>query len=107
MTPKPIPKRVIEKVLARSGGNCEAMLPFVNCTMRGEHKHHRKISGREHLVENIIDSCHLCHEWIHQHPKQSYELGLLVKMSYDPGDVPIARRGRVVLLDNSGGFENK
>lgn len=105
MSKKRMPQAVAEKVLARSGGNCEAMVPFAGCTMQTHHLHHRKISGREHRVENLLALCHRCHDWVHGHPEESYRLGLLVKMNYDPAEVTVARRGRVVQLDGEGGYE--
>lgn len=107
MAKKKMPQDVVDTVIARSGGNCEAMIPFSGCTMHVHHLHHRKISGREHLVENLLGVCSTCHSWIHAHPKDSYKSGWLVKMSYDPGEALVARRGRVVQLDSLGGYEMK
>lgn len=107
MSKKRMPQDVVEKVLARSGGNCEAMIPFSGCNLQGEHLHHRKISGREHTVENLLHLCEPCHRHVHANPAESYGLGFLVKMSYEPDEVPVARRGRVVLLDSEGGYEIK
>lgn len=99
-----MPEHVAQAVIARAGGACEVMNPFT-CTGSGDHLHHRKISGREHTVENVVSVCSADHRWIHDHPAKSYEQGWLVKMNHDPAETPMSRRGRVVLLDSEGGFK--
>lgn len=96
-----MPPAVADTVVGRAGGRCEVMI-FPVCTGGAEHLHHRKISGREHLVENLVHICRACHEWIHGHPAQSYEQGWLVKMAGDPAVVPVSYRGRVVRLGAAG-----
>lgn len=87
--------------MERADGSCEFMnFPF--CTGRAEHLHHRKISGRQHTVENVVHICQSCHEWTHQNPKISYEQGWLVKMNHDPADTPMKYRGRLALLGADG-----
>ncbi|AKF28222.1 hypothetical protein YH66_12040 [[Brevibacterium] flavum] len=103
---KQIPKRVVAQVEARSGGNCEILLTGIGCTMRGEHRHHRKISGREHTIENLLDVCHVCHTYIHAHPALSYASGWLVKMNYEPENVTVIRRSSEVKLFPDGRFEH-
>ncbi|ALC05946.1 hypothetical protein CDES_07685 [Corynebacterium deserti GIMN1.010] len=98
-----IPKKIRDIVSERSEGHCEVGLIAIGCTTRGEHKHHRKISGREHLVENLLDVCHICHEWIHRNPQLSRASGWLVKMNYQPGDVTVIRQGQEVHLLPDGG----
>lgn len=101
MTKLPMPPAVAEAVIDRSGGGCEVQFVPV-CTGRAEHLHHRKISGREHLVSNLLHVCGACHRWIHAHPAASYEHGWLVKMNHTAGDVIVTYRGEPVALPESG-----
>lgn len=101
MSKKRMPEAVAKAVLDRSEGHCEVMNPFT-CTGFGEHLHHRKISGREHTVENVVNVCSADHRWIHANPAESYRLGWLVKMNYDPGEVPMQYQGRPALLSADG-----
>lgn len=102
---KQIPKKVLDLVVERSAGHCEVMSIAIGCTGRGEHRHHRKISGREHVVENVLDVCHVCHGHIHANPQLSYAMGWLVKMNYSPADVTVVRQGQEVSLTSGGGVE--
>ena len=104
MAKKQMPEHVARAVIDRADGRCEVMNPFT-CTGFGEHLHHRKISGREHTVENVVSVCSADHRWIHANPAESYRLGWLVKMGYEPGQVPMKYRGRPVLLAADGGVE--
>lgn len=104
MSKKKMPEHVAQAAIGRSEGTCEVMNPFT-CTGQAEALHHRKISGREHSIENCVHICKPCHDWIHANPTESYRQGWLVKMNHDPAETPMSRRGRVVLLDGEGGFE--
>lgn len=100
-----VPKKIKDIVSERSEGHCEVGLIAIGCTTRGRHKHHRKISGREHVVENLLDICHVCHAHIHAHPALSYAMGWLVKRNYSPGEVTVIRQGQEVTLTEDGGVE--
>lgn len=102
-----MPGGVARMVIARADGHCEAMIIAAGCTGRAEHLHHRKLrsQGGEHTVENVVHICHRCHRWIHHHPAQSYEWGLLVKGSHDPELVQVLRRGWWGFLSPQGLFE--
>jgi hypothetical protein len=55
------------------------------------HRHHRKLrrhGGSDDLV-NILEVCWSCHRQIHDNPKRSYELGLLVHSWEDPAEIPV------------------
>ena len=98
-----MPTDVAATVFARSGGNCEAMISGVNCTMQAEHLHHRQLrsQGGEHTVSNLVYICHRCHDWIHKHPSKAAQLGFIVQRDRDPETVTVLRRGRkVTLLEN-------
>lgn len=104
MSKKKMPEHVAQAVIERADGACEVM-NFPICTGRAGPIHHRKISGREHTIENCVHICDACHRWIHAHPADSYELGWLVRMSYDPAEVVFAYRGRPSLLGADGSVE--
>ncbi len=74
-----IPPKIRREVLARSHGLCEAHLK--GCTGRGEHLHHKRTrsQGGKHTVENLINACGWCHRYIHDHPGEAYELGLMLR----------------------------
>lgn len=106
MSKKKMPQDVYETVMERSGGACEAMI-FPACTGQPVHWHHRKMrsQGGGHEIQNGLAICDICHRHIHNNPAESYRLGFLVKSMKDPGEVTVARRGRIVLLDSEGGFK--
>jgi 5-methylcytosine-specific restriction endonuclease McrA len=72
-----IPSAVREQVRRRSRGLCE----FGGCPTRAAHMHHRlpRSAGGPHTVDNLADLCGSHHRWVHAHPRESYELGLLVR----------------------------
>lgn len=40
---------------------------------------------------------------MHAHPRESGEIGLSVHSWQEPGEVPVAYRGRPAVLDDAGG----
>lgn len=104
MAKERVPEKVAARVLARAQTMCEFMIPGV-CTGMGVHLHHRKISGREHRVSNMVLVCMECHRYVHAHPAEAYGQGWLVKMNYGPEQVAFSRRGRLSFLDDEGGVE--
>lgn len=67
----------------RSKGQCEARTEV--CAGAGVQVHHRKLrsQGGTNAEINLIHVCFPCHEWIHAHPKTSYERGWLIRSSDD------------------------
>jgi len=67
-------------VYVRSQGLCEARVAKV-CKDVGEHVHHvrRRSQGGADDPSNLLMVCGAggCHDWIHQHPKEAAESGLL------------------------------
>lgn len=48
------------------------------CTFRATDIHHRAKRGKNYLNEATwISACRTCHNWIHNHPKEARNLGLL------------------------------
>lgn len=103
-----IPPEVRSAVMKRAGHQCEVMADPL-CTTRADEFHHRKLrsQGGEHTVENGLGICPACHRHIHMNPEESRKEGWIVKSSYDPVDVPVTRRGLVVLLDREGNYMRK
>lgn len=102
MAKKRMPEHVARAVIDRAEGKCESMIPGV-CTFGAHHLHHRKISGREHTVENLAHICTSCHSYVHANPAWSYERGYLVRMGHEPSVTPFQYRGLPSLLDAEGG----
>lgn len=90
---------VVERASDAGYPACEAMIRGV-CVGVGQHWHHRQLrsQGGEHKPENGLFICHLCHDHIHKHPKESYENGWLVRSHEQPENIPVSRRGCRVLL---------
>ena len=96
-----MPPEVAQAVIDRAQGRCEVM-NFPYCSGAPGPLHHRKISGREHSVVNLLHICDSCHRWIHANPEVSYERGWLVKMSHDPAETPVFYQWRFVRLADDG-----
>lgn len=70
------------------------MSDVVRCAVCGVriavHKHHRKRRGEgDDRPINLLDVCFVCHEWIHKHPEEAHEMGLIVWTWEEPEDVPV------------------
>ena len=74
--------------------------------------HHRKLRSQateteKHTPSNLILLCGSgttgCHGWVHNHPKESYKQGWLVRSTLNPEKQPVttSQYGRV-LLTNEG-----
>lgn len=83
-----VPKDVYAQVLARDGG-CVARLlvPEIRCQGRID-PHHAlmRSQGGKDTLEDLIAVCRAHHDWIHNHPARSYELGLLRHRPYSDTD---------------------
>jgi len=56
---------------------CKAGLP--GCTLNATEIHHKALRGKNYLnIETWLPACSNCHKYIHDHPKESYEKGLLI-----------------------------
>jgi hypothetical protein len=74
-----VPSDIKAQVLARDAG-CRAsrLVADVRCWGPVD-PHHvlRRSQGGPDTVDNLIAVCRAHHDWIHQHPARSYDLGLL------------------------------
>ena len=79
--PKPVPSDIYAEVAKRDGG-CVArrLVPEVPCWGRID-PHHILPRGRggPDTAENLACLCRAHHDWVHAHPAQGYDLGLLKK----------------------------
>ena len=60
----------------RSGGACECGR---GCGLRANVHHH--VAGRgganPHHPDNLLHLADSCHRWVHDHPEESYDIGLM------------------------------
>ncbi len=73
--PSPLVKSAIRE---RAGERCEARIDPV-CRGNGSQAHHvtRRSQGGTNEPANLLFVCLWCHEWIHRHPAEARERGLL------------------------------
>lgn len=70
-------------LMERSGGRCEAcqVSPLDGCPRDTQHPHHVRAKGpsgkADHALANLLAVSAKHHRHIHEHPAESYELGLL------------------------------
>lgn len=85
-----------KQALARDEYTCR------RCLRPAADVHHRRVKGMGGTSDaeisfglaNLISACRECHEHIHAHPAESYELGWLVHSWEDPEDIPIGGGGK-------------
>lgn len=51
------------------------------CTGRAEHRHHKlmRSQGGTDEASNTVDTCGVCHAWIHANPSKAYAWGWLLR----------------------------
>lgn len=88
-------------VFLRAGGRCDACgrpLPA-----DGWEAHHRQLRSRAgaDTLENLVALCRDCHvPYVHAHPAEATERGLMVSTYEDPANVPVRRGdGRLYMPD--------
>lgn len=101
------PPVVRSLVLDRSGGKCEKCGEFHSDAAL----HHRRPRGsgstrrpETNLPSNALLLCAACHRHVESYRTQAFDQGWLVRQSHQPADIPVLRRGQMVLLDDEGGF---
>lgn len=101
------PSDVRELILARSGGDCEAMIDRV-CTYTATDIHHRRARGMggsdrddTNLASNGVALCRRCHESIERRRDWARDYGFLVMQNQIPKDAPIWWRCARVYRDGS------
>jgi 5-methylcytosine-specific restriction endonuclease McrA len=98
-----------EQVFARAGQCCE------RCgTARGTGHltrltpHHRRplAQGGEDRASNLAALCPVCHDWVHDHPVESWAHGWLVPSYASWADAPmLLADGRLVYLTDDADYE--
>ncbi len=108
-------KEVLQLVLARSGGQCEALA--AGCLITASDAHHRRPRGmgstRRPETNNAsacLFLCSRCHLRIESMRSWALDNGFLVRQSQNPAEVPVwwrcnweGGRKALVLLDDVGG----
>lgn len=71
-------KRARADVMLRSEGRCEARC-CAGCATYGSQAHHvlSRAQGGSDGPENLKWICGPCHGWVHEHPREANDLGLL------------------------------
>lgn len=46
--------------------------------------HIRRRGAHMHDEARLLDVCHKCHAWLHQHPDAAFRIGLLERRNGDP-----------------------
>ena len=94
MSRERMPQAVVDAVMDRSEGYCEAMIPNT-CVGQVHHLHHRKLrsQGGQHTTDCLIGVCSRCHDAVHRHTGWAYEVGLLVHGWDEPRFPPDYYRG--------------
>ena len=90
-------KRLVNE---RDGGLC------VKCGSEATDCHHRMPKGmggtsdpdRNYGLANIISLCAGCHRYVHSHPVESYDSGLLVRSWDNPADCPIVLASETIVI---------
>ena len=63
------------------------------CGMNGAEWHHRRsrsvVDDCQHAVCNGVWLCRRCHTWVHKHPFEAREAGLIVSRYAVPHDEPV------------------
>lgn len=97
------------RIMARSGGFCEARIP--GCWDEAAQLHHRRPRGaggsRDPLTGGAANGyalCLPCHDHIERNRAEARENGWLVRQGTDPAAVPVFRYRMWVLLDDEGGI---
>ena len=98
-----------ETVKSRSDGICECCCGAGRpggdpSAWHGATDMHHRVSagvGGKWRPANILHLCRDCHMWITDHPKESYQLGLMVHSTNDPENVLVHRlTGDAVFLSD-------
>lgn len=54
---------------------------------------------------NCLALCGMDHHRVESHRALAYDNGWLVRQSHNPAEIPVLRRGQLVLLDDEGSFQ--
>jgi HNH endonuclease len=86
----------------RQRGRCPACGRSLDNDVARHHRQRRRDGGD--TLSNLVMLHTACHRWVHAHPEEARELGLIVSFAGAPLNAPLYVRGRGwVLLDDEGG----
>lgn len=65
-------RKARDVALLRAGHKCEVQVK--GCHQKAYHVHHklRRSQGGTNDPDNLMALCSNCHQWVHEHPEQSY-----------------------------------
>lgn len=96
----PLRKKVIEEVMDRDRGLCQAALPGL-CRVQASDVHEILTRARGGSIldpDNCIALCRPCHSWITDHPGWSRDHGFMISSWTSGAEVIAASRAREVWL---------
>lgn len=105
----PTPK-VRTLVRVRANLRCEACIRYLGeDDGQQHHRRPRQIGGSKrpdtNVASNLLLLCLSCHQWTESQRAQAYDIGLLVRQSANPAEVPVLLlRPGWVYLDDLGNY---
>ena len=86
-----IPKKLRDAVYKRAGGRCDCCGLWIPQDAFDCHHRQLRSRGGKDVIENLVALKHEHHMWVHQHPAESTDRGLMVPPWADPVDTPVRR----------------
>ena len=86
-----IPKKLRTAAYERAGGLCDCCGEWMDPETFDAHHRQLRSRGGKHTIENLVALKHEHHMWVHQHPAESTDRGLMVPSWADPVDTPVRR----------------
>ena len=86
-----IPKKLRDATYKRAGGRCDCCGLWIPQDAFDCHHRQLRSRGGKDVIENLVALRHQCHMWVHEHPREATESGLMVHSWADPADIPVRR----------------
>ena len=86
-----LPKKLRTAVYERAGGLCDCCGEWMDPETFDVHHRQLRSRGGKHTIENLVALKHEHHMWVHQHPAEATERGLMVSAYADPATIPVRR----------------